>query len=63
METVRIFTDRTFNEVYADDGLSYELHTRSPSSFDSTETRLTAMEGSIRSLKVFVSSPSGHDAK
>ena len=51
--TARIFTDRTFNEVYADDGLSYELRNRSPNAVDSTETRLTAPEGRIRSLKIF----------
>ena len=29
----RIFTDRTFNEVYADDGLFYEIRKRSPQEF------------------------------
>jgi fructan beta-fructosidase len=50
----RIFTDRTFNEVYADDGLYYELKKRSPDRFDSTETRLSGPEGTVvRSLKIY----------
>ena len=49
----RIFTDRTFNEVYGDDGLSYELRKRSAKDFDSTETRLTVETGTVRSLKIF----------
>ena len=49
----RIFTDRTFNEIYADDGLSYEIRKRLPGKFDSTETRLTANENlKIQSLKI-----------
>jgi fructan beta-fructosidase len=52
--TVRIFTDRTFNEVYANDGLSYQVRKRLSQHFDSIETRLTAAEGvDIRSLKIF----------
>ncbi len=52
--SARIFTDRTFNEIYADDGISYELRKRPLNGFDSTETKLTAAVGStIRSLKVF----------
>lgn len=50
----RIFTDRTFNEVYADEGISYELRNRKPAEFDATETRLTANENlKVQSLKVF----------
>lgn len=50
----RIFTDRTLNEVYADDGSSYEIRKRPSQNFDSTETRLTAGEDTIiRSLKIF----------
>ena len=50
----RIFTDRTFNEIYADDGISYEIRKRSPDKFDSTETRLTANESlKIQSLKIY----------
>jgi len=49
----RIFTDYTFNEIYADDGISYKLKKRMLKSFTSTETRLTAAEGvGIRSLKI-----------
>jgi fructan beta-fructosidase len=50
----RIFTDRTFNEVYADNGISYEIRKRLPKSFDSTETHLATNEsGGVRSLKIF----------
>ena len=50
----RIFTDRTFNEVYADGGLSYEVRKRPTKSFGSTETQLKAVDGTrIRSLKIF----------
>ena len=52
--SARIFTDRTFNEIYAEDGISYELRKRAGRMFDSTETKLTAADGSvIRSLKIF----------
>ena len=52
--SARIFTDRTFNEVYADDGISYELRKPQPKGFPSKETKLTAPEGTIvSSLKVF----------
>jgi fructan beta-fructosidase len=51
--SARIFTDRTFNEVYADGGLSYEVRKRLTKSFGSTETWLKAADGvSLRSLKV-----------
>ena len=50
----RIFTDRTLNEIYADDGISYEIRKRLANKFDSTETRLTADESlKIQSLKIF----------
>lgn len=50
----RIFNDRTLNDVYADDGLSFQIRLRSPQTFESTETRLTAAEGTtINSLKIF----------
>ena len=48
----RIFTDRTFNEVYGEEGLAYELRKRSPKDFDSTETGLTGGTGIVRSLKI-----------
>ena len=52
--SARIFTDRTFNEIYADEGISYELRKPQPKDFPSTETKLTAAEGTaVRSLKVF----------
>ena len=47
----RIFTDATFNAVYADNGLYYEVRRRSPENFDSTETVLGA--GRVKSLKVY----------
>lgn len=50
----RIFTDRTFNEIYADAGISYELRKLPPKGFESPVTKLTAPEGTvIRSLKIF----------
>jgi hypothetical protein len=50
----RIFTDRTINEVYADDGISYELRKPQPEGFPSTETKLTAGDGTtVKSLKIF----------
>jgi fructan beta-fructosidase len=50
----RIFTDRTFNEIYADDGISYEIRKRLATQFDSTETHLAGSDGAvIRSLKIF----------
>ena len=50
----RIFTDLTFNEVYADGGISYEVRKRLTKSFGSTETQLKAVDGTrIRSLKIF----------
>ncbi len=51
--SVRVLTDSTFNEVYAEDGLSYEVRKRANSNFDSKETKLSASEGTIRSLKIF----------
>ena len=50
-KSARIFTDSTFNEVYADGGLYYEVRTRSPGAFDSTETVVKG--GKIKSLKVY----------
>jgi len=50
----RIFTDRTFNEIYAKDGISYEIRKRRTNKFDSTETHFTANENlRIQSLKIF----------
>jgi fructan beta-fructosidase len=52
--SARIFTDLTLNEVYADDGISYELRKPKAKDFPSTETQLTAADGTIiKSLKVF----------
>ena len=52
--SARVFTDRTFNEIYADEGLSYEIRKRLPESFDSTESRLDTGESvGIRSLKIY----------
>ena len=47
----RIFTDRTFNEIYADGGLYYEVRTRAKPKFGSTETGVK--NGKIKSLKVY----------
>ena len=52
--TARIFNDRTMSEVYADDGLSYEVKKRPSNGFASTETQLKTAQGDvIRSLKIF----------
>lgn len=52
--SARIFTDRTFNEIYADDGISYELRNAPPERFPSRETKLTATDGTvISSLKIY----------
>ena len=49
--SARIFTDRTFNEVYADGGLYYEVRKREPKDFESTET--VVKNGKIKSLKIY----------
>jgi hypothetical protein len=52
--SARIFTDRTFNEIYADGGISYEIRKLPAKAFTSPETRLTAGDGeTITSLKIF----------
>ena len=52
--TARIFTDRTFNEVYAGEGISYELRKRDSKKFASTETKLNLADGTtVRSLKIY----------
>jgi len=52
--TARIFSDRTISEVYADDGLIYEVKKRPSNGFASTETQLKTGEGDVvRSLKIF----------
>jgi sucrose-6-phosphate hydrolase SacC (GH32 family) len=47
----RIFTDRTFNEVYANDGLFYQARHRTPDRIDSTESE--ARSGKIKTLKIY----------
>jgi fructan beta-fructosidase len=50
----RILTDCTFNEVYADGGISYEVRKRLTKNWGSTETQLKAADGArIRTLKIF----------
>jgi fructan beta-fructosidase len=50
----RIFTDRTFNEIYADGGISYELRNAPPEGFPSKETKLSASDGTVvSSLKIY----------
>lgn len=53
--TARIFSDRTFNEIYADEGSSYEVRKRSGNQpVENAETKFTAPEGTTTvSLKVF----------
>ena len=48
---VRVFTDRTFNEAYIDDGAGYRVRTRKADRFDATDTRLGG-EGAVKSLTV-----------
>ncbi|MEO0448335.1 MAG: glycoside hydrolase family 32 protein, partial [Verrucomicrobiota bacterium] len=50
-KSARIFTDRTFNEVFADDGLFYKARHRKPEDIDSTQTLVES--GTIESLKIF----------
>ena len=50
----RIFTDRTVNDVYGDDGISFQIRLRMPSEFDSTATKLESDEGMVvKSLKIY----------
>ena len=53
--SARIFTDRTFNEVYADEGSSYEVRKRPGNQpIDHAETKFTAPEGTTAaSVKIF----------
>lgn len=50
-KSARIFTDHTINEVYANDGLFYQVRERKADSFDSTET--VVKSGKVKSLKVY----------
>lgn len=50
-KSARIFTDRTFNEVYANGGLYYKARHRTPEQIDSTETAVK--NGAIKSLKIY----------
>jgi fructan beta-fructosidase len=50
----RIFTDRTFNEIYVDDGAWYEVRKRDGKNFEANESRLDSSgEGTIRSLEIY----------
>ena len=49
--SARIFTDRTFNEIYVDDGLSYTANARTPANVDSNET--VVKSGGIKSLQAY----------
>jgi len=50
----RIYSDRTFNEVYAQDGLSYEIRKMPAKALTSPESQLTAPENTlIPSLKIY----------
>lgn len=52
--SARIFTDRTFNEIYADDGASYELRKRTSADFTSSETGLkSGASQQVVSVKVY----------
>ena len=47
----RIFTDRTFNETYADNGLYYEVRTKGD--LKATETAIKDEAGKVKSLKAY----------
>jgi len=51
--SARIFTDRTVNETYADEGIFYEVRNRPPTLFNSTETQLKLAGGTVSSLKIY----------
>ena len=52
--SARIFTDRTLNEVYTDEGISYEVRKRTADTFSSTKTKLITADGiRISSLRIF----------
>jgi len=52
--SARIFTDRTLNEVYTDEGISYEVRKRTADNFSSTKTKLITADGiRISSLRIF----------
>ncbi|MEM7602163.1 MAG: glycoside hydrolase family 32 protein, partial [Verrucomicrobiota bacterium] len=50
-KSARIFTDRSFNEVFADGGLFFKARHRKPDHIDSTETSVKSEE--IKSLKIY----------
>jgi fructan beta-fructosidase len=53
-QSARIFSDRTFNEIYADGGISYEVRKRPSNGMESKETKLSGADGTtVRSLKIF----------
>ncbi len=52
-KNARIFTDRTVNEVFAADGLSYEIGKRPGNKFDSNETQLILPDGNVSSLRIY----------
>lgn len=49
--SARIFTDRTFNEIYVDSGLNYSVNPRTAVNVDSTETSVKS--GGVKSLQVY----------
>ena len=52
--SARIFTDRTFNEIYANEGLFYEVRKLPAKALTAPESRLTAADSTlIRSLKIY----------
>ena len=52
--SARIFTDRTFNEIYAEDGASYEIRKLPIKGLDAPETKISGSENTtIKSLKIF----------
>jgi len=52
--SARIFADRTFNEIYANDGLSYEVRKLTTAKLDARQSQINSNDSStVRSLKIY----------
>jgi fructan beta-fructosidase len=52
-KAARVYTDRTFNEVYIDGGRSYQVRVKPSDGFGSTETGIESGAGRVKKLKVY----------